>query len=329
MMVKVRAADAFYRKLYLTKHLDGWKEVCAQFLWKRQHALKLFLKKMMGISANYFLRWMNFTKSGRWYTRKTLRKSFKRYKQWLMEWKILRKMMGDSHAFNIVQTKRTVVRRWFFQIQEWQKQRATMNAAFNHGRVVVLHDKFSTWKKWHTRTGHPWWVAQSKLNGLFNYWENQLRASFNWIRRLIFLDKNDHIEWATRCLQKVIRGKWGRKKAKRQERVKALYVHMQMEHAETLIVWGRKATIIQRWYQIFLRQRRMQKLSIQIRVQAEDRRLRLRKIRVEVQFYKRMLHQLGVVPYDHKKMRIKTHEFEHHLFASIEGAIHVFLNHCM
>jgi len=193
MMVKVRAADAFYRKLYLTKHLDGWKEVCQQFLWKRQHALKLFLKKMMGISANYFLRWMNFTKSGRWYTRKTLRKSFKRYKQWLMEWKILRKLMGESHAFNIVQTKRTVVRRWFFQIKEWQKQRATMNAAFNHGRGVVLHDKFSTWKKWHTRTGHPWWVAQSKLNGLFNYWENQLRASFNWIRRLIFLEKNDHI----------------------------------------------------------------------------------------------------------------------------------------
>ena len=306
MMVKVRAADAFYRKLYLTKHLDGWKEVCQQFLWKRQHALKLFLKKMMGISANYFLRWMNFTKSGRWYTRKTLRKSFKRYKQWLMEWKILRKLMGESHAFNIVQTKRTVVRRWFFQIKEWQKQRATMNAAFNHGRGVVLHDKFSTWKKWHTRTGHPWWVAQSKLNGLFNYWENQLRASFNWIRRLIFLEKNDHIEWATRCLQKVIRGKWGRKKAKRQERVKALHVHMQMEHAETLIVWGLKATIIQRWYQIFLRQRRMQKLSIQIRVQAEDRRLRLRKIRVEVQFYKRMLHQLGVVPYDHKKMKVKT-----------------------
>jgi hypothetical protein len=306
MMIKVRAADAFYRKLYLTKHLHGWKEVCQEFLWKRQHAIRLFKQKMMGISYRYLSRWINWTKSGSWYNRKIKRKAFLRFKQWLKEWKVMRKMMGHSHEFNIMQTKRTVVRRWYYQAQEWKKQKKLMNTALNNGRMVVLNDKFIVWKRWHKRTGHPWWIAQNKLNGTFCYWENVLRESFNWIRRIIYLEKDDSIEWGTRCIQKYIRGKWGRKKARRQVRVKALYLHMQKEYAEDLIVWNIKATVVQRWYRTFLRQRRIKKVSIQIRSEAEARRLRLRKLRLEVQFYKSMIRSLGLEPYDHGKMLEKT-----------------------
>ncbi len=86
-------------------------------------------------------------------------------------------------------------------------------------------------------------------------------------------------------------------------RVFALREHLRGEAAETLIIWGNKCSIIQRWYRGFLTIRRIKKMSIQIREQSEQRRLRLRKLRVQVQFYKTMIRKLGIVPEDYTTMR--------------------------
>ena len=93
-----------------------------------------------------------------------------------------------------------------------------MNVAFNHGRMIVMNDKFIVWKRWHKIYGKPWWISKNKFNGLFYYWENIVRLHLLWWKRIIFLEKDEGIEWGTRWLQKTIRGKWGRKKAKRQIR---------------------------------------------------------------------------------------------------------------
>ena len=303
MMVKVRLANAYRRHRLLANHMEGWKEVCADNFWKRQRALRLMQRQLNKTLFKFWHRWSTWGRAVFHRRHHVLRTTWNIYRKWCKEAIILRRMMGDSHTHNVQATKRMVMRRWWYQAQEWRGQRGVMSTAFNHGRRVVLNEKLRQWKSWSKSRGKPWRQTKRKLEGLFYYWEDVVREHFDWLKRILFLDNDEGIEWGTRCLQKMIRGKWGRKKAKRQERVLALHRRMQEEHAENVIIWTAACIVLQRWYQTFLRQRRLQKLSIQIREVAETRRLRLRKLRLELQFYKSQIQLLGVEPYDHEKMK--------------------------
>ena len=218
MMVKVRLANAFRRKNLLTTMMNKLKKECAEMLWKREHAARLFKQRLLQTLFRYYWRWSQWSRAGYCYRMRLMRKKWKKWKKFVKDMKILRKMMGDSHTHNVVATKRSVLRRWWYQTIEWKKQRSTMNVAFNHGRMIVMNDKFIVWKRWHKIYGKPWWISKNKFNGLFYYWENIVRLHLLWWKRIIFLEKDEGIEWGTRWLQKTIRGKWGRKKAKRQIR---------------------------------------------------------------------------------------------------------------
>ena len=123
-----------------------------------------------------------------------------------------------------------------------------------------------------------------------------MREHFNWIRRVLFLEKDDYVAWATVTMQRYIRGKWGRIRAFKLKRMLALHRYRKVELAENMVIWNAAALRIQGWYRCFLRIRRLGRISIQLREQAEDRRLRLRKLRLQIKYLKMMIRNVGVEP---------------------------------
>eukprot|EP00946_MAST-07B_sp_MAST-7B-sp1_P003535 g3535.t1 len=76
----------------------------------------------------------------------------------------------------------------------------------------------------------------------------------------------------------------------------ALHRYRKVELAENMVIWNAAAKVIQAWYKGFLTQRRLGLISIQLREQAEDRRLRLRKLRLQIKYLKMRVQSVGVEP---------------------------------
>ena len=296
MLKKVRLADSFRREKLLRNSLEIWKKAVVEFLWRRQHALKKFREAMQSMQARLFKQWGNWGQAAYHWRRRKLYHAWDLWLRWMRERRHLFRLLGESNEHNIISVKRRVMRRWFFQIREWRRQHALIRKSFSHGRIFVLQERLKQWSHWKLTMGHPWWIARKYLHGLFCYWQKVLRDHFNWIRRLIFLEKDDLVAWATVTMQRFLRGKYGRRRAYKLKRGLALHRYRKIEFANNLVVWNSAAKIIQGWYRGFLRIRRLGRISIQLREQAEARRLRLRKLRLQVKYLKMMIRNLGVEP---------------------------------
>jgi hypothetical protein len=296
MMKKVRMADAFRRRNLLRHYLELWKKAAAESLWKRQHALKKFREAMQSLQQRLFIRWSIWGRAVNHWRRRKMDNAWYLWRRWMRDRRNMLRLLGESDEHNVISMKRRVIRRWFFQIREWRRQRALIHKSFNHGRIVMLQTRLTQWKQWKMKMGYPWWIARKYLHGQFYYWESTVREHFNWIRRVIFLEKDEYVAWATVTMQKYVRGKWGRKRAYQLKRMLALHRYRKVELAENMVIWNANAKIIQSWYRGFLRIRRLGRISIQLREQAEDRRLRLRKLRLQIKYLKMMIRNVGVEP---------------------------------
>lgn len=300
MVKKVGLADIFRRRMLLKRHIEIWKKAVAEFLWKRQHALKKFREAMQSLEQRIFSQWGQWGRAVLHWRRQTLLYTWTLWHRWMKDRRNMLRLLGESDEHNVISIKRRVMRRWFFQIREWRRQRNLIKKSFDHGRIIVLLNRLQQWKDWRRNIGHPWWVAQKFLCGQFFYWEEVVRDHFNWLRRVVYLEKSDYVAWATITMQKYIRGKWGRKRAQKLSRMLALHRHKKKEWEENMVIWTVAAKRIQVWYRGFLRIRRLGRISIQLREQAEDRRLRLRKLRLQIKYLKSMIRLLGVEPKEFK-----------------------------
>ena len=102
MMNKIRLADAFRRKNLLRRYLKLWKKAAAEFLWKRQHALKKFREAMQSMRQRLFILWGNWGRAVYHWRQRKMFNAWYLWHNWMRDRRNMLRLLGESDEHNVI-----------------------------------------------------------------------------------------------------------------------------------------------------------------------------------------------------------------------------------